>query len=60
VERFLAFVSSLLIGGCVVAAWLALRHLALQNDLEGLLLSGISIASGVSAHKILGGKESDE
>jgi hypothetical protein len=60
VERFLAILSGLLIGGCLICGWFALRSLAEADDLKGLFLCSAGLVSGLSAQRMLGGGEEDE
>lgn len=59
-ERFVASLSGLLIGACLLCGWLGLRSLAAADDLRGLLLCSVGLASGLSAQRILRGGEDDE
>lgn len=52
-ERFLAIATSLLLGACFVSGWFALRSFAGADDLRGLFLGAVCLASGFSAQRIL-------
>jgi hypothetical protein len=46
--------------GCFVAGFSALRSFAAADDLHGVLYSGVTLASGLSAVRLFGADGGDE